>query len=135
MIASSRDYDLIFCLFLLRYLTCIIWPFCKAAKWDNPRGACVQVYYFHAWFSLELGFIWKDLKPINRKSKFKTKSSMKIIHLHTNTSKVIPLGCLIQNGHITHVRYLSKSKQTQDQSPSMTLSKLPYVTPLLKYPE
>ena len=28
----------------------------KATKWNNPRGACVQVYYFHACFCLELGF-------------------------------------------------------------------------------
>ena len=65
-------------------------------------------------------------KPMLRKPKFKTKTSMKTIHLHTSTPRVIPLGCLIQNGHITHVRYLSKNKQIQDHSPSMTLSKLPY---------
>ena len=29
----------------------------KATKWTNPRGACVQVYFFHACFFLELGFL------------------------------------------------------------------------------
>ena len=48
----------------------------------------------------------------------------KSIHLHTSTPRVIPLGCLIQNDHITHVRYLSKNKQIQDHSPSMTLFKV-----------
>ena len=50
---------------------------------------------------------------------------MKKTHLHTNTPRVTPLGCLIQNDHIMHVRYLSKTnKKKQDYSPSMTLFKV-----------
>ena len=42
---------------------------------------------------------------------------MKMIHFHTSTPRVIPLGYLIQNSHITHVRYLSKTnKKIRSQS-------------------
>ena len=52
---------------------------------------------------------------------------MKMIHLHTNTPRVTPLGCLEENDHITHVRYLSqKQAKIKDHRPSMTLSKLPF---------
>ena len=42
LIASLRDYDLIF-LFVLRHPTRITWPF-LGNKWNNPRGASVHVY-------------------------------------------------------------------------------------------
>ena len=65
---------------------------------------------------------------------------MKTTHLHIRTPRVIPLGCLIQNGHITHVGYLSKNKiivprwrylsfLTNDLSPSKRM--LRYLATLL----
>ena len=46
-LASSRDYDLLFCFVLPRYLACIPWPFFRQPSGDTLRGVCVQCVSFY----------------------------------------------------------------------------------------
>ena len=57
VIASSRDYDLLFCFVLPRYFACITWPFCLGNQVDETLGVlvCKVLSFFMHFVCLELG--------------------------------------------------------------------------------